>query len=322
MTVPFCDWLTVTTSLNNWDGLRASLSPVLDSLGLSVITDSPGHVLWRPSDAPGAVVAKRLGRIWVLSCSGSVIAGLRFRGLWGAYLSCIAERSHRVTRLDASADLAIDAAPVVDRVAKRGRAGKLSLTRKGIKPQHVETQLSLRFDGVLTGTVRLGAKNADVRMMVYDKQHERLQKGFPDCGHLVRYELTLRSGTGITLRDAMEPAAVFWHYASPDFLPAPPDAPVWVGHGSGFVMDHVSPLLPAERLRRRVQSSAEIASLMSLASEVGPYGLPLLLQELLRHPNGRVWAQPTGTALSALWAQSESVDAALLPACTEDPHRA
>jgi hypothetical protein len=274
---PFADFVGVTVPADRWEDLREEVQPMLDALGMSVEVDDDRVVLWRSPDANGTVKASRVAQVWSLGCSGAVCAGMRVARVFNSYLAAIGAGEHRVTRLDASMDVEEDAAPVVDRLVSKGRAGKLALTRKAIKPGDVLTLLSPRADGTVTGTAYFGPKRSDARMVVYDKQHERMRRGLSDCGPLTRYELRLRTRTGITLRDCAEPAAVFWHFVSPEFLAAPAEAE-WVAGGTGFVLaSNGGPMLPAARLDYRVQESPEVGALLKLAEQVGPYGFDFLV---------------------------------------------
>ena len=301
MSEPFCDFVGVTVPAEHWDALRVDMSAELDAIGMHVELDQERAVLWRSSDARGTVNAKRVGMVWAIGCSGSVCAGLRLAGRFEAYLATIGTRPHRVTRVDASVDLPIDAAPVVAAVAAAGRRGELSLTRKAIQPSQIETHIGTRADGAESGTVYCGSKQADVRMVVYDKQHERMHRWkLPDTGRLTRYELRVRGGVGLSLRDAARPAPLFWHYASPCFLPAPSDAPEWHSGGMGFELPRHEPPSAALRLRRRVQASADVASLLALADEVGPYGFQFLVTELRRLRTAKDGVQGPAPADAAL----------------------
>jgi hypothetical protein len=274
---PFADWVTVTVPADRWEDLRPDIQPMLDALGMSVEVDDGQVVLWRSPDARGTVKASRIAKVWALGCSGTVCAALRNARTFNSYLAAIGAGEHRVTRLDASLDVPKDAPGIIRRLVNKGRKGALSLTRKVIKPGDVRTFLSARADGVVTGTAYFGPKSADARMTVYDKRHERIGRKLPDCGPLTRYEIRLKAGTGITLRDCAEPAGVFWHYASPDFLKAPLGVD-WVAGGSGFVLGVGNgPMLPAARLDYRVQESPEVGALLRLAEEVGPYGFDFLV---------------------------------------------
>ena len=238
---PFCDFLGVTVPAESWDALRLDVAAELDGVGMAVEVDEPRTVLWRSPDGYGTVKASRVGKVWSLGTSGSVCAGLRLVGRFNDYLAAIGTRPHRVTRLDASVDVPVDAAPIVAEVTRAGRAGALTLTRQSIKPADVTSFTGVRVDGAITGTVYLGPRRGNARMVVYDKRHERLSRKLPDVGDLTRYELRLRASSGITLRDASDPAPVFWHHAAPGFLPLPPDAPSWVPGGSGFDIERTPP---------------------------------------------------------------------------------
>jgi hypothetical protein len=93
----------------------------------------------------------------------------------------------------------------------------------------------------------------------------------PDPGQLTRYELTLRSGVGISLCDAWDPTAAFWHFASPGLLPSPEDAPDWAPHGgsmlpSGFDLPkRDKPISPFDRMRAALERSPDLARLVDLA---------------------------------------------------------
>ena len=277
----FCDFVQVTVPVESWDDTRAAVQPVLDSIGMEVEHDDEraGRVLWRGGD--GTVKAKRIGGVVTLGATGVVLAGLRMAGLLGRYLAELGAQPHRVTRLDLSLDVPEDTAPVIERLASEVVSAEgVALSRKRIAAKHCTRFVSRTPEGVDTGTIYLGSGQADVRMCVYDKRVERLSAGMGDVGPLTRYELRLKCGTGVTLRDAAQPAEAFWHYASPAVLPRPEGVRDWTAHGTGFVLELADVPLPAERLRRRVQSSADAAALVRLADEVGPYGFALLCSEL------------------------------------------
>lgn len=279
----FCDYVQVTFPEEGWLDARGAVGPVLDSIGMQVEVDDErgGLVLWR-GGGDGTVKAKRINGVYALGASGSVLAGLRMAGLLHRYLSEVGAQPHRVTRLDVTLDVPERTAPVIEKIATDVvSADGVALSRKRVSAKHCTRYVTRTAQGEDTGTIYLGSAQADVRLCVYDKQQERIDKGLPDVGHpLTRYELRLRGGTGVTLRDAVEPEAVFWHYVSPAVLPKPLGVPEWVAHGSGFYLDRPELPLPAERLRRRVQASADAVALVRLADEVGPYGFAMLCSEL------------------------------------------
>lgn len=279
----FADYLTVTVPADCWFDLRGEVEPVLQSIGMAVAYDTPGDVLWRAPGDSGTVKAKRMGAVVAVGASGAVLAGLRAHDLLTRYLSQLGSRPHRVTRLDASLDRREPTPPVIHRLTEAAvSADGIALSRKRVDPRHVTRLVSRTRSGEDTGTVYLGSSQAEVRMCVYDKQAERIARDLPDCGPITRYELRLKSKTGVTLRDVAEPAPVFWHYAAPDVLSRPEGVPEWNPHAEGFVIPPRDVPLPAARLVARVQASAEAAALMRLADECGPYGRALLFAEMAK----------------------------------------
>ena len=285
---PFADWIGLTVPKGEWLDLRDELVPELECLGMSreLEFDSrskPGKVdLWRAAggDGRGTVRAELKGQVWAIGISGTVCAGLRVAKRMHSVLAAVGARPHRVTRLDATLDLPIDAAPVVAAIAAAGRRGELALTRKRIDPRTIETHMSLRSDGVESGTVYCGGKTAAARMVVYDKRHERASRKLPDTGDRTRYECRLRGDLGISLRDCSDPGPVFWHHVAPDFLPRPDGVAAWVPGGEGFVLDKLDPPTPFQRMLSLVDQSPDVRRLLVLADQVGPYGLRVLLSRL------------------------------------------
>lgn len=299
---PFADFVGITVPHVEWSALRSEVECEFEGLGMSVERDENRAVLWRSADGHGTVKADRRAQVWAMGVSGSVCAGLRVARRFQSFLHAVGARPHRVTRLDATLDLVEDAAPVVARIAAAGRRGELQLTRKRIRPADVETHLGLRVDGVESGTVYCGPKHADARMVVYDKRHERLRRKLCDVGDLTRYELRLKSGLGISLRDCDRPGPVFWHFASPGFLPAPEVREAWVPSALGFECEKVEPLTPFRRMLSLIDASPDVGKLLSLADQVGPYGLRLLLKRIEERASGQgvQGLAPAETACSAI----------------------
>jgi hypothetical protein len=68
-------------------------------------------------------------------------------------------------------------------------------------------------------------------------------------------------------------------------LPPPADVPPWVAHGEGFVLPARPELPPAGRLKRRLESSSELHSILSQAAKV-PGGWVVLRTFLNRYGFG------------------------------------
>ena len=135
--------------------------------------------------------------------------------------------------------------------------------------------------GVSTGMLYLGGRKAEVRAAVYDKRNERLDRGFPDPGPTLRAELRLSGKMGITLRDLVSCDPCYWHYMG-NLFPRPSGVPLWVPNDSDYKLEPAMPLEPYELLRRRVETSPDIAHILDIASRLGPHGYETLLMLLER----------------------------------------
>ena len=95
----------------------------------------------------------------------------------------------------------------------------------------------------------------------------------PDPGSWLRAELTVTSAMGISLKDAWEPAPVFWRFmaqALEGIVTRPSDVPAWVpaGDSVGFVLPTRPVLDPMQRLERRLERSSELRDLCELARSI------------------------------------------------------
>lgn len=282
----FCDDLRVTVPEQHWQDVRESFGPVLDELGAQVEYQAVDRAGWRLEG--GTARAQRCGVVWSLSASGQMLAGLRMHNLQNRFLSAIGSTPHTVTGLHATLDREESTSPVLDRLMTQvaSDAG-LRLSRKRVALHHVDRHLQRLPDGSDTGTIYLGSKGAEIRAAVYDKRRERIARGLLDLGYdLTRYELRLRSGVGATLRDASEPASIFWHFMSPDVLPAPPGGfDAWESRALGVALDWPEPASLVQRLGARIYRSDDVAALLALAGECGEHGFSLLVS-LLRQRQG------------------------------------
>jgi hypothetical protein len=219
------------------------------------------------------------------SASGSALAVLREQGLFHGYLASLGSRPHTVTKLDAALDLRVDAAPVVAGLHARYPID-CALLRKALPTRVL---LAARRDGVQSGTFyaghrKKGQEKACAR--VYDKQLEVWEHQGLEIPPTVRYEVTARRELGVTLRDAAYPAGVFWYLASPALLERMDPVKWSPGEGMGWVAPHADiPAVPWDVLRRRVEGSAELASMRQLADRCGPEGRRRLLR-LVAHQLG------------------------------------
>jgi hypothetical protein len=173
--------------------------------------------------------------------------------------------------IHASADFRVNSPPHVIRLAKDiGYSGRVRFTRKWVSPEHVRSQMGLSvLDHTETGTVYFNKRDrADVWARVYDKQNERLEKGFADPGPLVRLEIGLMSDVGATLRDASDPLALFLAYASQTLCTVDGVVPAWKSQAQGYVLSR--PIrVPSvhERIQTLLDTSPDVGRICNLARE-------------------------------------------------------
>lgn len=306
--VVFCDALTVTVPQDHYAELLPGLEAVLDR----VLCESPEPGVYLCSSGGWVKTGSRSGVSWV-QASGGVLGALRDVGAFSDYLWLFPSFPYRVTRLDATLDVVTTPSPVLVDLYNKGFAGELSLTRKRIKPRSVECRFSPAFydESAHTGTVYLGKRSAEVRLTVYDKRQEVYAKTRKDIGQmLLRYELRVTDKMGASLKDAQEPASMFWHFVSPDILAAPAGVDVWQPYQDGGFDIERRTVLPYERLKRRVEGSAEFPRLFALADQCGPQGRKLLYGLIRRyHDQAATWADIEGALLGVAFDQARVVAA-------------
>jgi hypothetical protein len=299
---PFCDGLSTSFDRADADALLSQLVPVIDAAGGYLDLQSQGTTLYRLDT--GTIRAAPSHGVFCVSTSGVSMSRLRACGLDGEFLATLGCFPHRVTGLHATLELAQDGGPVVAAVAAKGRTGVIALSQKTVPAAHVMTHLGLDVLGALTGTVYIGSPKAEVRAAVYDKRKERIDKGYPDPGPLVRYEVRCRSKVGATLRDAYDPERLFYHFASPDLLPLPQGVQPWAPNGLGFYLEKRKVFTPAELMERRLEASGDIQRLLDLAVECGPHGFDYLIMKLRNLAAIRA-ASPPGQPRAAARPQAE-----------------
>ena len=272
----FCDWLDVTFAPT--DAPYPAINRLLMAAGFDCDAGSrPGSYVYRHDSAPGGTLVYQPMRQSIrFSASGSICALMRSLGIWGDYLSELSSSPHSVTRLDAAIDLAMDGADLVDSMRRKHVSGSVSLSRKSVA---TSTVLSTRPDGRETGTWYAGKlTKARFTARVYDKAWERLCRAsivVPPCA---RVEVTAKGGdSGATLRDAEQPAGLFWHIAAPALLKLPEGAPVWTPNRDLGWVSKPRAFDPAAVLRRRVESAALLDALALLSDDLGPQGRSYLL---------------------------------------------
>lgn len=285
-TDPFCDWLDITAPPAEEDRLSRSLGSILCAAGAEKVDDG----YYRMNG--GTVKLGLKYRVFRASVSGSAIRLLEVQGLWGTFLSEIGDGPHRVTRLDAAIDLPLDGADALAALRLEYPRGQVRISQR---PVRVTEMTCVRADGRTTGTWYAGHRSgAEVTCRVYDKAQQLLDTRGEVIPPRTRVELTVRKGS--TLRDAMEPARIFWHYIAPSILKPPVGVPEWSsGWAEGWTMDKVD-ILPAQRLKNRIERSPELAAIIELADSLGPAGRDMALRLIEQ----RVRSTPVGESPAGL----------------------
>ncbi len=238
----------------------------------------------------GTMKLYRRGEVFIISFSGLALLFLRANECFGNLLWAFANRPHRVSHLDAALDLpGVEASPIVLDLYRQGIArGGYRLSQR-LAP--VDSHFGIGKHGTETGTVYVGAKDARISLAVYDKREEQVKKGRLDPGPMIRYEMRFRGGSDgvpLTLRDAADPTAVFWHYMPPVILrPARGvSIPEWVKSDDvGYRLPPRVPRTPEEILRRWVENVGMDG--LKLADAVGPYGRGLMASLMHLTTSGR-----------------------------------
>lgn len=274
----FTDWLDVTFGPGT--APYAELTALFLGLGFEVVPsrDSRRH-LYRPPGARGTAEIRQTPFWDRVSVSGAVCAALRDAGAWAEFLTLLSDQPHKVTRLDAALDLALDGADLVGRMYEQYPAW-VNLGRKSLA---TSVLLKARPDGRQTGTWYAGHRSsARLTARVYDKAWEVFCKTGAEVLPCGRIEITARKDYGATLHDAYAPAALFWEGAAPAILPLPADAPMrqdipdmgWKSPPRSFDA--------AALLRRRVEALAELDALATVADSLGDGGRAYLVSLLRR----------------------------------------
>lgn len=255
--IPFCDWLSVTHHPGDSEELKASVRDVLlDSPCISSLGDGSRYTY----EDGGAARWIEKDRFGIFAFSGGCLTALRGAGLYVPLLHALGVVPTKVTRIDIAVDVPEPSPPVLRRLYRDGRRGRLSLSRKAVAPTSVQKRIGpAEYDPSQdTGTVYLGQRGVHrVFARVYDKRQETLQRYGRDIGHpLTRYEVEAHK-SGATLRDAWDPESMFWHYMA-DVLPAPDGVPPWVPGGQGISLPPLVRPDPASRLRRFVEEHADV----------------------------------------------------------------
>jgi hypothetical protein len=253
-----CDWLDVTYS--PVDAPERDVLDVLQAAGAECVTSEDGASVW--SVGYGKFVLQCRAGFHRYSASGAVLEHLRACGRYMDYLSALSGSPHAVTRLDAAHDVLTDASPVIGKLRKR-YPQECSLSRKALRTKSI---LETRPDGKESGTWYVGhMSRGRITGKVYDKQLQMLNVKGIEIPPTTRYELTFKADVGVTLRDAAEPARLFWSHASPVLLKRPAGVADWVSGWGGRWHYERPEIALAGLLKGRIEASADLKAILLLA---------------------------------------------------------
>lgn len=268
------DYLNVTVPETVAASVVDGVTEVIDYCGAVRLSDE----IYRLG-SKGTVKIKNRHGYTLVGLSGDALQVLRDHDQKEALLWVFAGHPHRVTSMDIAHDVRIGARTVLNSLWRKARGKKgIHLSKKRVQPHNVRRHMvhCLYGEGS-TGTIYMGRRTSEVRCKVYDKRNEILDRSGVDIGYdLVRYEATITSKMGLSLKDVQSPDAVFWNYMS-NVLTPPLGAPNWVAGGQGFHMPERSKMMPAEKLKHIVGESPEIDRWLKYADEAGPNGRDYLL---------------------------------------------
>ena len=280
----FCDSLSVTFPPLP-DGAAPAVVPDIFALiaPLCPVSRFDGKT-WDVGAYGGTVRAGMLYRVYQMGFSGGALRSIREAGLVRELaLMLHGADGYRVTSLHATCDYALDAPEWLSKLYYRIRRGSLVLGQKVVSFRDVERHSSVNAEGRTVNNLYLGKSSGDIRVLVYDKRHERLVKGFPDIGNMLRIEVRLKSQVKCSALDALSPERLYYHYAAPALVSLPESVRPWEAHGQGFEMPQLqSHFTTYQRLKMLVEESASIKQALRLITKPDSGGM-VAFMHLLEH---------------------------------------
>lgn len=266
--VPFADYVNITVANDDADALLAGLIPILDIYGCLQLSEG----LFSMGKDSGTMKLRKRQAITTFSTSGQFLKNLRDNGFLDSYLTVYGDFSHNVSMLHATCDYKVDAPAALQEIYSLATSGNFYLSRKAMNPNHVTKFMGLNTDGVETGTVNLGYKqNYDIWAKAYDKRHERVSKGFDDCGEMLRIEIAIQTDVGATLRDVSNPHDIFYQYASKSLVTPPKGFSGWQSYAGGLSIDRKDDNLTTwQRIKGIIEHSNDFKRVLDLA--ISDYG--------------------------------------------------
>lgn len=278
--LPFCDYVNITTPKENIEPLLAQVIPFLDVIGALQVIEG----LFLLPNKGGAFKIYEKGGVGVCSFSGGILERLRANNMLGHVLFLFTDFPHNISMLHATVDYVLDSPKHLQKIYALANEGKIHLSRKVLTPKNVLKIFSLDDEGNETGTVYLGdRKKSDIWAKVYDKRKERIDKGYPDPGNMLRIEMAFQTDVGATLKDVQNPHDLFYQYASKSLVRPPKGFKGWVSHALPFTLERkIDNLTTWQRLWGIIENSSDIGRILDLAIDDYGQDAEHQIQKLIR----------------------------------------
>jgi len=277
----FCDALSVTFSPDN--SPLFGLGSFLLSTGLCKVGEATKADSCYLFSNGGYVLIWANRRFEKVYFSGRSIEVLRTSDLWGETLSLLSECPHNVTRLDAAQDVPEPYHLVRERLVAEFPDYRVPLGRKSLQSQ--EKYFTIRADGNPTSTYEIGQRGSGKQMVrIYDKQNEVLEKQGEMVPPLTRVELEVAREFNATLRDALDPTAIFYHVLGGLIFPTPHHVPSWVSVPEfTWSAGRRPPADPYRQIKRLVEESDDLRTLVALSQKAHSGGIESTVAVVAAH---------------------------------------
>lgn len=278
-TSPFCDKFCFSVPEHSHSLALDAVKPFLEQLGSnsghnSYTTASGAYYFWKHTHG---VVTHTI--------TGQLLQELRHHGLYEELLVAVSLLpSYRLTRADITVDISIDGADVTPWVYSEAKARQLTMTSRQAKddvrqffsPSYTQPSKD-------TGSVYIGSPQAERRLKVYDKAQERFSRYGMVVMPTTRLELTLTCKTGLTIRDLVDAAPIYYHFMPRSLLSPPSSVKAWQPYESvgGYTVPKGERQTPLKRAQSLIDDiTPALRAINKLAKEhPGKYDTFLMLCE-------------------------------------------
>ena len=295
--VVFCDWLDITFSsetetIENFANQFLEYGFQVDHIEPEKICSLVCGVLRAGMGVSKGVVRLTISRgILRVSLSGVALEFIRHFGHNDSMVDFFISRPHHITRLDAAVDFDVVGYKRINYLRDKFPE-HCSLSSRALKTKRI---VSRGLEGRETGTFYVGHRSkAGVTARCYDKRHQIWETSSVDIGfNVFRYEIVAkfkRDRDGASLSDYLNPARLFYHYASPSLLRKPKSVGDWEPSSFfTFTPEKVDSLLPAQKIKRLLYDSYLLKRIAELSQEDHTggvsYAMSLIQSELDRRLN-------------------------------------